>query len=347
MEPVGLMSSEDLLVKCVIPPETGEVTTDLIAGGGNPESAITVGKVYISNNGTEITVRYEITEAPWVITETHLHAAATVDGIPQTKKGNPVIGQFEYGEEFEFPYVTEWTEIVPIPAGAVDTVYIAAHAAVEILGGLEGLEAALPDAVTIVVQNPGSAYPPPSYFDVTVSGGTVLDGTYNSYCIDTDHTITPGALYTASVFSSYETLPSGLVEFPENLDLVNWIINQDYVGRPAACGGNFTYGDLQVAIWALVDGGFSSSGLGPWLQCRVDQILAEAELYGDGFVPVCGNSVAVILVPTNGSQIVFAQVIFADVDVPCEAVEETAWADTEGVEFADDRNWAIYYPYTL
>jgi hypothetical protein len=56
---------------------------------------------------------------------------------------------------------------------------------------------------------------------------------------------------------------------------------------------------------------------------------------------------AVILVPGGTTQVVFAQVIFADVGVPCEAMEETAWADTEGVDFADDRNWALYVPYEL
>ena len=32
---------------------------------------------------------------------------------------------------------------------------------------------------------------------------------------------------------------------------------------------------MQRAIWALVDDAQSTAGLGPWSQCRVDEILAS------------------------------------------------------------------------
>ena len=48
-----------------------------------------------------------------------------------------------------------------------------------------------------------------------------------------------------------------------NFDLVNWIINQDYVGKPAGAARHYTYGDVQRAIWELIEenDGFSQS---PW-----------------------------------------------------------------------------------
>ena len=33
----------------------------------------------------------------------------------------------------------------------------------------------------------------------------------------------------------------------------NWIINQNFVGKSSGCDGAYTYGDVQWAIWQLVD----------------------------------------------------------------------------------------------
>ena len=181
---------------------------------------------------------------------------------------------------------------------------------------------------------------------MTITGGTVLDGKYDSFCVDTDHTISPGGFYTANVFSSYETLPGGLVEFPENLDLVNWILNQYFVGQPSSCGGNYTYGDVQRVIWALVEDkdGQSTSGLGPWLQCRADQIEAAARANGEGFTPECGDFIAVIFQPVDGSQITIAQVVLGLVGAPCVPKDETVWGSGTGFP---GKNWAMYFIYTV
>ena len=86
------------------------------------------------------------------------------------------------------------------------------------------------------------------------SAAAALTGVYEGWCIDTDRLISDNTNYTAKVYSSYEPLPAGLVEHPENLDLVNWIINQNYVGKPAGGSlGNYTYGDVQLAIWTLIE----------------------------------------------------------------------------------------------
>ena len=107
--------------------------------------------------------------------------------------------------------------------------FIAAHGVVQ-TGGADGLEAMLPDQVTISTVYPGLEFSAPSYFDITVSGGTTLDGTYDGYCVDTDGGAVSG---TANVYSSYEPLPQTRIEYPENLDLVNWIINQGFEGQPS------------------------------------------------------------------------------------------------------------------
>lgn len=118
--------------------------------------------------------------------------------------------------------------------GLRNNIYVAAHAVVCEVdhweGDIPGFEAALPDTVTFKITYPYSG--DPAYFPHTYITG--LDGVSDvfSWCVDLDHVIYQNTIYTADIYSSTEGLPYGLVEFPENLDLVNWILNQDYVGTP-------------------------------------------------------------------------------------------------------------------
>jgi hypothetical protein len=71
----------------------GATVTDLIADGGSPETAMTVGEVQVWNDAEYLYVQYMVT-APWCLTKTHLHVAESLDMVPQTKKGNPKPGLF-------------------------------------------------------------------------------------------------------------------------------------------------------------------------------------------------------------------------------------------------------------
>ena len=105
--------------------------TDLIAGGGNANSAIDVGDLIVWNDLDYLYVMY-VTTGDWEMTETHLHVADDLVDIPQTKKGNPIPGQFDYSEDHS-PAVQEYTYMIPWdddwPAGTILT--IAAHASVQ------------------------------------------------------------------------------------------------------------------------------------------------------------------------------------------------------------------------
>ena len=102
---------------------------NLIADGGDVETAFPVGVVEVTNDDEYLYVTYTITESGWLLNETHLHIAnESEEGIPQTKKGNPKVGQFDYSEEHE-PCV-EYTYVIPLD-GLSEEVYIAAHAAVD------------------------------------------------------------------------------------------------------------------------------------------------------------------------------------------------------------------------
>ena len=339
----------------------GETTTvDLIVDGGTDSTTwVDIGEVSVSDDGTDLTVTYLVDEPGWCLTATQVDVAETAPGdFEINKKGSPQIGKFEFKETHD-PCVTTHTETIAFSdVGTVN--YVAAHADTLQDGGLDALELALPDTVSMVVSHPGTAGTP-SYFDTTVTGGTVLDGTYDAYCIDVGHTISPGTTYNAAVYSSYEDVSGiGNIDNPENLDLVNWIINQGFEGTLAGDGKPFTYGDVQRAIWDLIDDTNSTSGLGPWSQVHVDEILAAVAADGsgaEGYEPGCGDLVAVILVPQDSRrQITIAQITFASVEVPCEDREETAWAglwiendDGTGTfgdfKFLQDSSWAGYFAY--
>lgn len=108
--------------------------TDLIAGGGNPKSAIDVGEVIAWNDEDYLYVKY-VTTGGWYMTETHLHVATDVDDIPQVN-GNPKPGKFDYKTDHA-PTVQEYTYKIPWTWDAGTTLYIAAHAAVQKQIGLD------------------------------------------------------------------------------------------------------------------------------------------------------------------------------------------------------------------
>ncbi|MHC4749473.1 MAG: InlB B-repeat-containing protein [Planctomycetota bacterium] len=323
--------------------ETNPFITDLIANGGDADSAVVIGDVRVWNDEEYLCVQYFTdSEAFWYMTGTHVHVATYLGGIPQ-ENDNPIPGQFEHKDTYY--YEDKVSLSIPLEWYAGTVLYIAAHANVGIPGGLEGLELALPDQVTMSVSHPYTVEAEDlAYFLTMIDENSFLTGAYPGWCIDTDNTISQSTQYTVNVYSSYETLPDSLMEYPENLDLVNWILNQSYVGQLSSSDGTYTFGDVQRAIWALVDDQQSTNGLGPWSQARVDEILADAYTNGEGFEPACDEVVAVILAPQNGHQAIIVQVIPTEIGIPCETVDEDAWGD--GEEFSGNE-WAAYFNYRV
>jgi hypothetical protein len=315
--------------------------TDLVLG----QKKVDVGDLEVWNDGVNLYVRYVLSDTSWGITQTHLHIAIADDGdgIPQ-KKGNPIPGHFDYQMNHD-PSVTEETYVIPLGDWTPGTVLdIAAHA-VGCQPGTTIVENSLPAQVMLSVVHPGMMFGGPSYFDVTISGGTQLDGMHDGWCVDAERGIDDGTSHIADVYSSYESLPDidpPLVDYPENLDLMNWVLNQGYVGQSSPSGGTYTYSDVQRAIWELIDDNpDAGTGLGDWSQARVDEIVAAAIANGEGFVPGCGDVMAIILLPKVGD--VYVQPLLIVIPVPCP-VCGTIWA--EGLDFPG-KNWAMYFTYTV
>jgi hypothetical protein len=114
-----------ILALCsVVTSAYSDTQVDLIAGQNT-----VVGTVTVMGGVNDLTVTY-VVDPPWVITQTHLHVAPSVDEIPQNKNGSPRLGHFDYSRNY-FPPVTQDTFAVnPIELETDGDICIAAHAVV-------------------------------------------------------------------------------------------------------------------------------------------------------------------------------------------------------------------------
>jgi hypothetical protein len=306
--------------------ETLEVR-DLIAGQHH-----VIGTVTVERDGSELVVTYDVTVPNWTLSKTQLYV-----GSEAPAKSAP--GRFPYQHSLD--HVTRDVYRLPAPSGCF---HVAAHADAKLFKGyadpdIDEIVAALPNTATMRLKHHGGD----SYFDTTITNGGLLDGLYDGFCVDAGRSIRPGRDYTVEVYSSYD--PSfadlALVDRPENMDLVNWVINQDFTSL------GYTYGDIQKAIWTLIDDKHTGGGLGSYSQARVDEIVTMALAQGVGFVPGCGDVFAVILRPVDDSgstigQITIAQVTFVQLGIECPAIYcgETAWAYGD-VQFRTGWGWSF------
>ena len=298
---------------------------------------IDVGTVKVEEDGSgNYNITYNITNPDYCLTQTHLSVVEYRNDFPMTKKGNPIPGQFEYSESHDC--VTSYTYNVPIEGRT----YIAAHAVVNCISDVEteGFEATLPDEVEVCVTDKGEDAID-SYFNITIAPDNSLSGDYDAWCVDLDTRLNDEDCFTGDVYSSYEILPEGKFEYPENFGAVNWLMNQTIIGVDAGGElGNYTFGDIQIAIWKLIDGNVCSacSNTGPKNFERVDILVAMSLVHTD-FVPSCGEDVVIIIVPNDGKQ-----PIFITIPAPCGDCEETAMG--AGCDFPGN-NWFTYFEYGL
>lgn len=159
------------------------------------------------------------------------------------------------------------------------------------------------------------------------------DGTYEKvdlamYCVDLAHTISSNTSYCARLYSSYDDVLPSDVKNPQNLDLVNYLMNTYAIGDMASDGTAFTGGDFQRTFWKLVYGtlpNVGAHGSGPSSNARVNELLAAAALNGEGYEPPCDGKVAVLVYPvtcndpnyTITGQVLIAQMLVSSFDSVC------------------------------
>ena len=159
---------------------------------------------------------------------------------------------------------------------------------------------------TLTVQNwknPGDLGVP-SYLDMWLYDGANLFGVFDGWCVDVGRNL-ENPPFDVATLCSYDLGASMVVDKPAYLGAVNWLLNRVekglIIGQPAPepCVGSYTYGDVQRAIWGLLDFSQSSNGLnGPenWSDCRANKLVEMASAH-NGFVPGCDELVGVLLVP--------------------------------------------------
>tara|TARA_E500000318_G_scaffold104327_1_gene110187 strand:+ start:845 stop:1927 length:1083 start_codon:yes stop_codon:yes gene_type:complete len=158
-----------------------------------------------------------------------------------------------------------------------------------------------------------------AYFDLTIND-TDLAGEYAAWCVDVDLSLGAEECYDYIVYSSYAELPAGAFENPDNFDLVNWILNQDFISL------GYTFGDIQWAIWELLDDQncIACSFLGDdWSTEKGQEIVDAALANGEGFEPEAGEVMAIVLLPTGRTQS-----IIVTIPLECDDEEEPSGCET-------------------
>ncbi|MGJ3240029.1 MAG: hypothetical protein ACFE0Q_15080 [Anaerolineae bacterium] len=91
-----------------------------------------------------------------------------------------------------------------------------------------------------------------SYIDASLSGH--LQGDFEAWCVDYENPIYAGRSYTGDNYND----PAVSVDRPQNLPLINWLINYDWQSN------GYSITDVQGAIWLLIDSTpIERSDLGP------------------------------------------------------------------------------------
>ncbi len=294
------------------------------AGQNNTENGTDVGTVVATLVGDNLLVTYDIT-FPWVLTEAHLWVGNDLNDVP----GNAAPGRFPFKANLDFESGVAFTvNLEELGLNPGDMIYVAAHGVVVGLDGDVTFETLLPDAVeysVIYFKNfaaNGIPTPPQSYFQIEVSEG-FLSGPHKGWCVDTSTPITQETLLNGVAYSSYGDFPDDIFDKAENLPAVNWLINNIFIGEQSDGGfGAFTMGDIQRAIWILLEDDPNLNvpgGVGASNADRVNEIVERALLLSDGFVPQCDDLLAIILVSPN------QQTTIIEFPFLCGGGSETIW----------------------
>ncbi len=199
---------------------------------------------------------------------------------------------------------------------------------------LEGLAASLPESVNLrTTANPGDD----AYFNFEILDTNLSGTNLKGWCGDVDGYLEVEGPYEFNVYSSYEDFPAeGNFENPQNFPLVNWIMNQDFIGKVSPISGEtYTYGMVQWAIWELlddqncraclyltgdVDNGWQLNSAA--LEAVAMEIVDAAIENGQDYVPGCGEQVALIYIAKERNALnQIIQSVIQMVDVPSKEEE--------------------------
>ena len=318
--------------------------TNLIAG-----QHINVGTVTAWDDGVYLYVRYSTTDG-WVLTETHLAVATSLDGIPQTKKGNPIPGEFPYSEE-HCPPVTAYTYKIDMGEEGFevgDMLYIAAHAVVFNLANKMNMTV-VSDTDTLVTAGnvEGAIYP----YNVVYAWEPFADSDPSYWDQHVDHNFSAsGADW---IWESYR------VVHPINGDIVSFRKTFEIDEPPIAgvlyitCDNGYeVYLNGEFVGSAQLGAGWSTSDLTePYVNTHGWQTVEKYDI-SDLLLP--GENILEIAAANeymgpldnqhNGTENTNPAGLIFELTYSVPVHEETAWG--AGCDFPGC-NWAMYFTYTV
>jgi hypothetical protein len=339
---------------------------ELVAGQHN-----VVGEVCVEKVGDGLKITYTLSGEDCKITEVHVDLASELSNDPVTgfhanDNGNPQFGHFDKAFEFgvgtsdpvevyfNYDELKAALGVTTITAGT--KIYIAAHSGVccpEEGTGDPILCPDLPDGSTSTVgifnQNSLNA----SFIWATFNFNSSNEF-YEGWCILPDQQIQrSGQLvdFLCTYDGSFLCNEGGIIEKPENMDLVNWLINN------RGSYANATNNDVQWAIWILLLNDINPLGnYQPTDPILVDQMVADAYANGEGYVPGCDDKVGVIVYQSGSDWCNypsdFPQVYF--IEVPVECIPQYGCETAMGFNYPVDNTsslfpghvWFRYFGYT-
>lgn len=324
---------------------------ELVAGQYN-----VIGSVCVEAFTDYLRITYDVTVPDWSITETHLAVVNDPSQFPRTNNGNPKVGNFP----FKGTHTNVGSVSYDVPTSGLNPlVYIAAHAVADFCDPDLGTKILCPQLPVTDVLTPTWT---PTGIDKIIKMDFETLGTYYGWCIDASRALHPSrGARNVKFFCTFEqTLPTceTFIEKPENLDLINWIINH----RDPSWGRS----TVQAAIWQLMN----PSGTGVNWQdpdgddyfwnnaTQREQIVSLAKQYGEGYEPECGEKVLIIAYGpgTDPCDPLYQVVVFEkEVEcIPAECTSETAWGfpydksltdPYQGKSLLFGSQWARYFSY--
>lgn len=189
----------------------------------------------------EAVITYFITEPDWYLNETHLDVQIDPVNFPQTKKGNPKVGHFAYGEELTGASTWDQTIDLTTVSGWEEgmTLYIAAHA--EVISQSQEDESAWGEGESF----PGNNWA--MYFSCETPlpiNGLIAYYPFNGNANDESGNGNDGTVYGATLTSDRFTVSNSAYSFDGNLNYISFQ-NQFFLHSPH---------DATISIWIYDEG---------------------------------------------------------------------------------------------
>lgn len=245
----------------------------LIAG-----QTIDVGYVDLDWREDVLHVKYVVNKPGWYMTEVHFSAYHKEEDVPDnqppgqmmyTKEGlSHTVWEFNINKEFICPQDKSTKHYTCY-------CWFAAHAAVQKDCPPNGWDDKI--AKDIIIPGDYSEYAEikvtqegrSSYFNVQIRGDGINATANNGWCLDKNADLPEGQWLDSWVLYDFDsTMLGDWVKYPENMKYVQWIAEQNYVGRTTRCWTIVQRTHVQNAIWNLMQG----RGIG----CVAQQIVDEA-----------------------------------------------------------------------